>query len=166
VTDDPLIKIREFIARELEGADAWTEVPLVYESGYVSALKVVDKFAKEEDMSREPISPGEFLRDVLADRRWLQKDLSEIIDRPPQSVSEIMNGKKKITHESAIQIGAALGMEAEILLHVQNAHALWHLRRDEAHQKKLHAIRQRAEDKELDNGPEQHGTWDGMPFSE
>lgn len=44
MTDDPLVKIREFIAREVKGAEAWTEVPLLYESGYVSAMLVVDKY--------------------------------------------------------------------------------------------------------------------------
>ena len=41
---DDLVKLRKFIAREVEGAEAWTEVPLLYETGYVSAMLVVDKY--------------------------------------------------------------------------------------------------------------------------
>jgi HTH-type transcriptional regulator/antitoxin HigA len=103
-------------------------------------------------MSREPISAGEFLWDALAARRWLQKDLAKVIGRPQQSVSEMMSGKKEITRETADQIGAALMMDPEHLLFIQNAYGLWLLSRDEAHQKNLHAIRQRAEDKELGLG--------------
>lgn len=44
MTDDPLFKVREFIATEIEEAEAWTDVPPTYEAGYVSALKVVEEY--------------------------------------------------------------------------------------------------------------------------
>lgn len=98
---------------------------------------------------KEPLSPGEFIRDRLAVKGWTQKDLAEIIDRPAQTVNEIINGKKAVTPESATQLADALGVNPELLLQMQTNHRLWHLLRDEAHVRKLKEIRQRAEDRSL-----------------
>ena len=98
---------------------------------------------------RGPVHPGEFIRDCLAAESWTQKNLAEIVDRPAQTVNEIINGKKALTPESATQLGAALGISPELLLHMQTTYRLWHLSQDERHLKQLEAIRQRAEDKDL-----------------
>lgn len=48
------------------------------------------------------VSPaGEYLRDELEERGWTVTELAEIIGRPVQAVSEILNGRKEITTNTA-----------------------------------------------------------------
>ncbi|MEA2704305.1 MAG: HTH-type transcriptional regulator / antitoxin HigA [Actinomycetota bacterium] len=76
----------------------------------------------------ETFSPGEFLRDELAERGWSEAEFADILGRPAQAVSEILNGKKEITTETAVAIGAALGTSAELWLNLQSAFRLHKLR--------------------------------------
>lgn len=76
----------------------------------------------------EAFPPGEFLRDELADRGWAEGEFAEIIDRPVQAVSEILNGKKEITPATSVAIGAALGTSAELWLNLQAAYRLHQVR--------------------------------------
>lgn len=76
----------------------------------------------------EAFPPGEFLRDELAERGWAEGEFAEIIGRPVQAVSEILNGKKEITPETAVAIGAALGTSAELWLNLQAAFRLHQVR--------------------------------------
>lgn len=78
-------------------------------------------------MPSEVFPAGEYLSDELAERGWSQEDFASIIGRPVQFVSEIINGKKEITPESATQIGAALGTSAETWLNLQARFRLWQL---------------------------------------
>lgn len=78
-------------------------------------------------MSAEVFPAGEYLADELEARGWSQEDFAGIIGRPVQFVSEIINGKKEITPESATQIGAALGTTAETWLNLQARFRLWQL---------------------------------------
>lgn len=75
----------------------------------------------------EAFPAGEYLADELEAREWTQADFAEIIGRPVQFVSEIINGKKEITAESATQIAAALGTSAEVWLSLQARFRLWEL---------------------------------------
>jgi len=76
----------------------------------------------------EAFPPGEFLRDELAERGWAEGEFAEIIGRPAQTVSEILNGKKEITPETAVAIGAALGTSAELWMNLQAGYQLHKLR--------------------------------------
>jgi HTH-type transcriptional regulator/antitoxin HigA len=76
----------------------------------------------------EAFPPGEFLRDELAERGWAASEFAEIIGRPAQAVSEILNGKKEITPETAVAIGAALGTGPELWLNLQAAYRLHEVR--------------------------------------
>ncbi|MDA8283414.1 MAG: HigA family addiction module antitoxin [Actinomycetota bacterium] len=76
----------------------------------------------------EAFPPGEYLRDELAERGWAQGEFAEIIGRPVQVVSEILNGKKDITPETAIAIGAALGTSAELWMNLQATFRLQQVR--------------------------------------
>lgn len=76
----------------------------------------------------EAFSPGEFLRDELAERGWSEAEFADILGRPAQAVSEILNGRKEITTETAVAIGAALGTSAELWLNLQSAFRLHNLR--------------------------------------
>lgn len=72
----------------------------------------------------EVFPAGEHLADELEARGWTQVEFAEILGRPTQFVSEIIQGKKEITRDSAAQIGAALGTSAEFWLNLQNSYSL------------------------------------------
>jgi HTH-type transcriptional regulator / antitoxin HigA len=58
-------------------------------------------------------SPGRILTRELEARGWTQKDLAEITGRPVQTINEIIQAKKQITPETALDLAAALGTSAE-----------------------------------------------------
>lgn len=60
------------------------------------------------------VRPGEILKRELEERGWTQADLAAVMGRPEQAVSEIVNGKKQITAETAIELGLALGTSAKL----------------------------------------------------
>ena len=74
------------------------------------------------EIAAEVFSPGEFLRDELEARGWTESEFADILGRPAQAVSEIINGKKEITTDTAIAIGDALGTSAELWLNLQVAY--------------------------------------------
>jgi len=76
----------------------------------------------------EVFPPGEFLKDELVERGWTQAGLAYIMGRPPKLVNEIINGKKQITAETAVQLGQALGTSAEFWLNVQARYQLFKAR--------------------------------------
>jgi len=73
----------------------------------------------------EVFPPGDYLRDELDDRGWTVTEFAEIIGRPVQAVSEILNGKKEITPETAISFADALGTGPEVWLNLQTNFRLW-----------------------------------------
>ena len=77
-----------------------------------------------EMIPAETFAPGEYLRDELAERGWAEGEFASIFGRPVQTVSEILNGKKEITPETAAAIGAALGTSAELWLNLQTSYRL------------------------------------------
>lgn len=76
----------------------------------------------------EVFPPGEYLRDELDERGWTVTEFAGIIDRPLQAVSEILNGKKAITAETACSFSEALGTTPELWLNLQSAYRLYRLR--------------------------------------
>jgi HTH-type transcriptional regulator/antitoxin HigA len=84
--------------------------------------------------------PGDYLRDELEARSWSVTDFAQIIARPVQAVSEILNNRKEITAETATEIGAALGTTAEVWLDLQNAYRLHKIR----NQTRLSDVQRRA----------------------
>ena len=69
-------------------------------------------------------SAGTILRRELAARGWSQRDLAEIIGRPAQAISEIVQGSKRITAETSLELAAALGTSAEVWLRLDASHWL------------------------------------------
>lgn len=88
----------------------------------------------------EVFPPGEYLRDELEARAWSVTDFAQILGRPVQAVSEILNNRKEITPETAAEIGAALGTSPEVWLGLQNAYRLQAVR----NQPHLTAVQRRA----------------------
>ena len=91
----------------------------------------------------EAFPPGEYLRDELDARGWTQSEFAEILGRPPQVVSEILNAKKEITPETAVAISEALGTSAEVWLNLQTRYRL-HLLRDHRSAGNLTPVQRRA----------------------
>jgi len=60
--------------------------------------------------------PGVFIRDELDRRGWSQRDLADVIGRPFQMVNELIQGKRAITTETAVALGAAFGTGPELWL--------------------------------------------------
>lgn len=77
----------------------------------------------------EVFPAGEYLRDELEERGWTVSEFAEIIGRPIQAVSEILNGKKEITTETACALADALGTTPELWLNLQTNFRLYEARR-------------------------------------
>lgn len=75
-------------------------------------------------VTRLPITPGAMLSAELDARRWTQKDLSRVLGRPEQAISEIVRGKKRVTAETALELEAALDVDAIVWLAVDAEHRL------------------------------------------
>lgn len=60
------------------------------------------------------IPPGEYLSEVLEDLGMSQADLARRLGRPEQAVSEILNGAKRITSETALQLERVTGVPAHV----------------------------------------------------
>ena len=91
----------------------------------------------------EVFPPGVFIREELAARGWTQADLAEIMERPVQMVNEIVRAKKRVTEETAKELAAAFGIEAEFWTRTE---ALYRLRNSDPAPSRIArraAIRQR-----------------------
>lgn len=84
------------------------------------------------DASRpvEAFPVGEYLRDELDARGLTGAEFAEILGRPPQVVSQILNNHKEITPETATEIAAATDTTPETWLGLQDTYRLWKLRRE------------------------------------
>lgn len=70
------------------------------------------------------VPPGRSLKRALDARGWSQRTLAEIIGRPEQAISEIVNGKKRITAETALELGEAFGTSAEYWMNLERNYLL------------------------------------------
>lgn len=61
-----------------------------------------------------PIPPGELLEEELEAAGMTQQELAIRTGRPAQVISEIVRGKKAITHDTAIELEKVLGVPAHI----------------------------------------------------
>jgi HTH-type transcriptional regulator / antitoxin HigA len=72
----------------------------------------------------EVFPPGEFLKEELDARNWSQTEFAEIIGRPVRLINELIAGKKSITPETAVQLGASLGTTAELWMNLESQYQL------------------------------------------
>ena len=54
------------------------------------------------------VPPGEYLEEEIEARGISQKELARRMGRPVNAINEIINGKKAITAETALQLEAAM----------------------------------------------------------
>ena len=80
--------------------------------------------ATTDRMLAEVFPPGEFLREELDARGWLQADFAAIVGKDAKTVSDIISGKRSITPDMAMLIGEALGTGAAVWLNLENDYQL------------------------------------------
>lgn len=92
----------------------------------------MNKYYSPNEENRTPAevsAPGEFLKEQLDRRDWSQQDLAEILGRPPRLISELIGGKRAITPETAIGLGAAFGTSPEYWMALESSYQLSKFRR-------------------------------------
>lgn len=75
-------------------------------------------------MKRSAIHPGEILADELVELNVSPAELSRQIGVPPNRVSQIINGKRAITGDTALRLGHWFKTSAEFWLNLQTAYDL------------------------------------------
>lgn len=74
----------------------------------------------------KPMHPGKVLAEVyMAEMGLNQSQLAEKIGCAPRKVNEIVNGKRGVTPEFALDLEAVLGTSAEMWIGMQAAFDLW-----------------------------------------
>jgi len=71
-----------------------------------------------------PIHPGEILKDELAELGLSANKFAEKLSVPTNRVTEILNGRRSITADTALRLSAFFGTSAEFWLKLQNAYDL------------------------------------------
>ena len=66
------------------------------------------------------IHPGEYIKDEILSRGITQRQLAEKIWMQPSILNEIINGKRSVNIEFAMLLEAALGIDADIWIRLQN----------------------------------------------
>ena len=75
-------------------------------------------------MARTPIHPGEILRDELIEIDMTAAALARAIYVPANRITQVINGKKAITADTAIRLGRWFGTGPQIWVNLQKAYEL------------------------------------------
>lgn len=75
-------------------------------------------------MSRPAIHPGEILADELEELGMSAAELARILHVPPNRITQILNGKRAITADTALRLGQWLGTGPELWLNLQQNYDL------------------------------------------
>jgi len=92
----------------------------------------------------EMFPPGDFIEEELEARRWSKGDLADIMGRPPQLVSAIIKGTRRITLDTAEDLAAAFGTPAEFWVNLDTSYRLWKKRADNVPDSERKDVRRRA----------------------
>ena len=65
-------------------------------------------------MTRDPIRPGTFLADELAELHMNGTELAQALHGPPNRIYQILNGKRAMTVDTALRLAQWLGTSAEL----------------------------------------------------
>ncbi|MCY3855000.1 MAG: HigA family addiction module antitoxin, partial [Rhodospirillales bacterium] len=79
-------------------------------------------------MAREPIHPGETLCEDLDALGMSAAELARRIEVPVNRITEILNGRRSVTGDTALRLGRFFGTSGEFWLNLQK---LYELRRAE-----------------------------------
>ncbi|WP_181707444.1 HigA family addiction module antitoxin [Chthonobacter rhizosphaerae] len=75
-------------------------------------------------MARPPIHPGEILADELAEAGVRPAELARQLDVPANRISQIINGKRSISGDTALRLGHWFGTSPDFWLNLQVAYDL------------------------------------------
>jgi addiction module HigA family antidote len=70
------------------------------------------------------VPPGELLAEELEARGMTQRELADRTGRPGQKISEIINGKKSITYDTALELEKVLGIPAHFWVNLEASYQL------------------------------------------
>lgn len=75
-------------------------------------------------MTRDPIHPGKFLADELAELDMTPTDLARTLRVPANRMYQILNGKRAMTADTALRLSRWLGTSAELWMNLQTLYEL------------------------------------------
>lgn len=70
--------------------------------------------------TRIPTHPGDVLKEEIECRGISQKKFAELLSVPYTQLNEILNGKRPVSSDFALMVEAALGINPELLINMQN----------------------------------------------
>ena len=73
---------------------------------------------------RAPIHPGTILADELEFIGMSGTQLAQKLLVPPNRISQILNGKREITADTALRLGRAFGMSAGFWMNLQKTYEM------------------------------------------
>ena len=77
-----------------------------------------------ETIKRLPTHPGEVLKEELECREISQKQFAQRLEISYTMLNEILNCKRPVTNDFALMVEAALGINPEMLINMQNRYNL------------------------------------------
>lgn len=75
-------------------------------------------------MARDPIHPGEFLADELAELGMSATALARTLHVPPNRIYQILSGKRSLTADTALRLSQWLGTSPELWMNLQKTYEL------------------------------------------
>ena len=75
-------------------------------------------------MTRVPIHPGETLRDDLEALGMSAAELARQIEVPVNRITQILNGQRAVTGDTALRLGRFFGTSGEFWLNLQKLYEL------------------------------------------
>ncbi len=75
-------------------------------------------------MPRTPIHPGEILADELEEIGLSAKKLADLLEVPPNSLYQLLAGKRNLTADTALRLSQYFGMSAAFWMNLQSAYEL------------------------------------------
>ena len=81
-------------------------------------------------MAREPIHPGDTLREDLEALGMSAAELARRIEVPVNRITQILNGQRAVTGDTALSLGRFFGTSGEFWLNLQKLYELRLAERD------------------------------------
>ncbi|MCY4324390.1 MAG: HigA family addiction module antitoxin [Gammaproteobacteria bacterium] len=75
-------------------------------------------------MAREPIHPGETLREDIEALGMSAAELARRIEVPVNRITQILNGQRAVTGDTALRLGRFFGTSGEFWLNLQKLYEL------------------------------------------
>ncbi len=75
-------------------------------------------------MTRSPIHPGEILADEISELGITASDLARFLHVPKNRITEIINGNRGITADTALRLAQYFGISAEFWMNLQKNYEL------------------------------------------